>query len=69
MSLSPQMASSAEPLVRSADEAMYAAKMSGKDRVCLAPPEGAAGLLEGQYEMPMLTFCSMGGMRFAQLMA
>ncbi len=38
VSLYPQMAKSAELLVRSADEAMYAAKMSGKDRVCLAPP-------------------------------
>lgn len=73
VSLYPQMAKSAELLVRSADEAMYAAKMSGKDRVCLAPPAvdglllGGDGLLSaGEYEMPTLTFCSMGGMSGAQ---
>lgn len=70
VSLFPQMASSAEMLVRSADEAMYAAKSSGKDRVCIAPSEmveGNALLAGGAYEMPMLTFCSMGGMRSAQI--
>ncbi len=67
VSLFPQMASSAELLVRSADEAMYAAKTSGKDRVCIAPPAGDATLSAGEYEMPMLTFCSIGGMNSAQL--
>jgi len=62
VSMFPQMASSAELLVRSADEAMYAAKMSGKDRVCLAPSGSGSLLQAGEYEMPMLTFCSMGGM-------
>ncbi len=62
VSMFPQMAASAELLVRSADEAMYAAKMSGKDRVCLAPSGGGALLLAGEYEMPVLTFCSIGGM-------
>lgn len=65
VSLFPQMASSAELLVRSADEAMYAAKTSGKDRVCIAPPAGEAMLSAGEYEMPMLTFCSIGGMNTA----
>ena len=67
VSLFPQMASSAELLVRSADEAMYAAKVSGKDRVCIARSEGETLLSAGEYEMPMLTFCTMGGMAAAQL--
>ena len=60
VSLYPQMASSAELLVRSADEAMYAAKTSGKGRVCLAPPEAGGKLSLGEYEVPVLTFCSLG---------
>ena len=69
VSLFPQMASNAELLVRSADEAMYAAKSSGKNRVCIAPHSGEAMLSDGDYEMPVLTFCSMGGMKPAQLAA
>ena len=67
VSLFPQMAPNAELLVRSADEAMYAAKTSGKDRVCLAPTGGEVAFSPGDYEMPMLTFCSMGGMSAGQL--
>ncbi len=40
ISLFPTVANSAELLVRTADEAMYAAKTSGKDRICLALPQG-----------------------------
>lgn len=40
VSVYPERASTAELLVRSADEAMYAAKTSGKDRVCLSQTTG-----------------------------
>ncbi len=69
VSLFPQMAGSAELLVRSADEAMYAAKTSGKDRVCIAPPAGGVMFSAMEYEMPVLTFCSIRGMNSAQLAA
>ena len=62
VSLFPYMASNAELLVRTADEAMYAAKMSGKGRVCLAPAAAGYLLSHAEYEVPLLTFCSMGGM-------
>ena len=38
VSVFPDRAGTADLLVRSADEAMYRAKTTGKDRVCLAPP-------------------------------
>lgn len=60
VSLFPQMASTAELLVRSADEAMYAAKMSGKDRVCLASSGASSLRLEKDDEMR--AFRSIGGM-------
>ncbi len=63
VSMFPHMAGDAELLVRTADEAMYAAKTSGKNRVCIAPSTGDSLLATVEYEVPTLTFCSMGGMR------
>lgn len=53
--------------MRSADEATYAAKMSGKDRLCIAPPDGIGQRMNEAYAMPLLTFCSMCWMAPARM--